>query len=383
MKLSVSSRATEEKYLLALGQIIGMDHNSLAALMDAYGSAEEAWHDSRHWLDVLALSEEKILGFVHQQKKLDPDAIYRYGEQLGVKITLTSDDDFPSFLRHVAEPPYFLYYLGTLPNPDNLAIAVVGSRRCTDYGRMATNRIVTDLVEKAGIHVVNGMAEGIDGVALKSALRAGGFCSAVLGCGIDVVYPAFHRKLYEALKEQGCIFSEFPFGTPGLKHNFPYRNRLISGLSHGILVPEAGRRSGTLHTVRHGLDQGKNIYAMPGSIFSKMSELPHYLIESGQAKFAACAEDILEDYIGMIRQKLDEMASEANQPKNIQKESEDPGLTPEEKTILSVLTDEPKSFDEILMNVSMRPGDLAKWLLQMEIQGKILSLTGNCYKRKE
>lgn len=371
MKLSVSSRATEEKYLLALGQIIGMDHNSLAALMDAYGSAEEAWHDSRHWLDVLALSEEKILGFVHQQKKLDPDAIYRYGEQFGVKITLTSDDDFPSFLRHVAEPPYFLYYLGTLPNPDNLAIAVVGSRRCTDYGRMATNRIVTDLVEKAGIHVVNGMAEGIDGVALKSALRAGGFCSAVLGCGIDVVYPAFHRKLYEALKEQGCIFSEFPFGTPGLKHNFPYRNRLISGLSHGILVPEAGRRSGTLHTVRHGLDQGKNIYAMPGSIFSKMSELPHYLIESGQAKFAACAEDILEDYIDL---DLVERMYRSNEIDAFQFATNDG-----ERKVLLELQHGRRTFDELIAASSLTASQLTSFLTRLEIEDAISEAPGNTY----
>lgn len=361
----------EEKYLLGLHQIPGMNQQLLTILMDAFGDAEKAWFESRRWEAVLPLSKGKGAALRRAAEMIQPEVVAAYADRLGVKITTDVDADFPPFLRNVARPPYMLYYFGTLPDPDRLSVAVVGARKCTDYGRDATAKIVTDLVKMADVHIVNGIAEGIDGAALRSALSAGGRPTAVLGCGIDIIYPAFHRKLYEALKEQGCIISEFPFGTPGLRQNFPFRNRLISGLAAGVLVTEATRASGTLHTVNHGLEQGKEIYAMPGSIFSRQSELPHYLIESGQAKFAACAEDILEDFIDidvverMCRdEKIDAFHLAADE---------------HEKKVISELQHGRRSFDELAAASRLSAARLTAFLTRLEIEGAVRETPGNTY----
>lgn len=364
----------EEKYLLSLGQIAGMNQTLLTLLMDTFEGAERAWSEYRRWEKVLPLSKGKLASLVEARTAVRPEAVDEYRRRLGVKITVNTDDDFPDFLRNVESPPYYLYYFGTLPDPDLLSIAVVGARKCSDYGREATTKIVTDLVEKANVHIVNGMAEGIDGAALWASLRAGGHPTAVLGCGIDIIYPAFHRKLYEMLKEQGCIFSEFPFGTPGLKQNFPFRNRLISGLSSGVLVAEASRRSGTLHTVRHGLDQGKEIYALPGSIFSKQSELPHYLIESGQAKFAACAEDILEDFLDI---DLVERMYQSEEVDAFQWAAND-----KERKVVLELQHGRRGFDELMEVSRLSAAQLTSFLTRLEIEGAVSETPGNTYMLK-
>ncbi|MBQ1251300.1 MAG: DNA-protecting protein DprA, partial [Firmicutes bacterium] len=289
--------AVNVKYLLSLGQIPGMSQKSVTDLMDAFGDAETAWHSVADWEELLPLPRDKREALIRAKSEVDPDIVDAYREKLGVKVVSVLDDAFPDPLRNVEDPPYYLTYFGTLPDPEKLTISVIGTRKATDYGKAATEKIVSELVEKADVQIVNGMAEGIDGEALRATLRAGGHGTAFLGCGIDVVYPTFHRKLYEELKVKGCVASDYPFGYPSLRQNFPRRNRLMSGIAQGILVVEANRKSGTLHTVNHGLEQGKNIYAMPGSIFSSKSELPHYLIEMGHAKFVSSAEAILEDYL--------------------------------------------------------------------------------------
>ena len=364
----------EIKYLLSLGQIVGMNQTLVTILMDAFGDAERAWSEYSRWADILPLSKGKRTSLVEARSEVSPEAVEEYRRRLGVKITVCDDDDFPDLLRNVENPPYYLYYFGNLPDPDLLSIAVVGARKCSDYGREATEKLVTDLVEKAAVHIVNGMAEGIDGAALRAALRAGGHPTAVLGCGIDIIYPAFHRKLYEKLKEQGCLLSEFPFGTPGLKQNFPFRNRLISGLSAGVLVTEASRRSGTLHTVRHGLDQGKEIYAMPGSIFSKQSELPHYLIETGQAKFAACAEDILEDFLDI---DLVERMYQADEIDAFQLAADD-----KERKVVLELQRGRRGFDELMAVSGLSTSQLTSFITRLEIEGAVTETPGNTYMLK-
>lgn len=361
----------EITFLLSLGQIPNMNQTFVTALMDSFGSAENAWHCSADWDEVLPLSMEKVNELKHGKKEVDPETIDAYCHKIGVKVVTVMDDDFPDHLRHVDRPPYYLYYFGKLPNPDHLSIAVVGARKYSDYGKAVTEKIVTDLVEKADVHIVNGMAEGVDGAALKAALRAGGHPTAVLGTGIDVIYPAFHRSLYAELKEKGCVLTEYPFGMQGLKQNFPMRNRLVTGLSDGVLIPEATRHSGTLHSVRHGLDQGKNIYAMPGSIFSKLSELPHYLIESGQAKFAACAEDILEDFIDL---DLVERLSRSDVVDAFQFVTD-----AQERNVVLELQHGRRTFDELLEVSRLSPSRLTSFLTRLEIEGALKETPGNTY----
>lgn len=361
----------EMKYLLSLGQIRKMNQAMIAALIRTFGSAEEAWKNSSGWGNALSLSDAKATELRRYKAAVDPDLVMEFAEKRGVNVVTTEEEDFPEFLRYVKNPPYFLYYIGTLPDPNLLSIAVVGARKYSEYGKTVTEKLVTELVERAGVHIVNGMAEGVDGAALKAALRAGGHPSVVLGTGIDVVYPSFHRSLYEELKVKGCIFSEYPFGTKGMKHNFPMRNRLVTGLSHGILVPEATIGSGTFHSVEHGLEQGKNIYTVPGPIFSRLSELPHYLLRSGLAKITLNADDILEDFIDLDTLKPSSSVTEEDVFQLAADE--------EERSVLQALQCGRRTFDELLEVSHLSPPRLTTFLTRLEIEGALKETAGNTY----
>lgn len=361
----------EERFLLGLGQIRGMEQAQLWELMDRFGSAEEAWDRGNDWFSCLSLPHDAVTHMLKDKKELKLDSVWEYRERLGVKIVTSDDPRFPEGLRHVDNPPYVLYYLGTLPKADHLSIGVVGGRKCTEYGRLATEKIVTELVEMADVQIVNGMAEGVDGVALRSALKAGGYGLAFLGSGIDIIYPSFHRKLYAELKEKGCIMTEYPFGMPCLPHHFPIRNRLISGASHGILVTEAKRNSGTMHTVIHGLEQGKNIYAVPGSVFSPMSGLPHYLLENGHAKFTPGALAILEDFIPVEEaEKLSR--GEKQDPSRLASDEK-------EQAVLAALKVGRRTFDELIDASGLTPARLMTFLSLLELEGEIKETPGNTY----
>ncbi|HMM05329.1 MAG TPA: DNA-processing protein DprA [Clostridiales bacterium] len=353
----------EVSYLVALGQVNGLHQNLLTLLMDYFGDAERAWREYRRWHKALPLTADKCDDIVGNRKEVEPETFSRYREKLGVKVVTVKDKDFPAGLRTVEDPPYYLFYYGSLPDPDRLAIAVVGSRKCSDYGKAATHKVVTDLVQKAGVAIISGMAEGIDAAAHKAVLQANGYTAAVLGNGIDVIYPSFHGKLYRALKEKGAVISEFPLGCGSYPQNFPQRNRLISGLSSGVFVTEARIKSGAYHTVKHGLEQGKEIYALPHSIFSGGGYLPHYLIETGQAKFAACAEDILEDFIdvGLVER----MQREEKQKDSCLAASQG------EREALAALEKGGRSFDELLKSAPLTASELSSFLTRLEIEGAV------------
>lgn len=364
-------KASEEKYLLALAHIEQMNQDLLTVLMEEYGSAEEAWRDCCGWPELLPVSAEKISALMMSRQKTDPGIAADYAAENGIKVSTVWDDDFPSSLRNVYRPPFFITYLGKLPNPDLLSVSVVGARKCTDYGKRAAANIVTNLVKKANVHIVSGMAEGIDGAAHRAALAENGVTTAVLGCGIDVIYPHFHKKLYGELRENGCIISEFPFGMPSLPRNFPFRNRLISGLSDAVLVVQGEMKSGTLHTVKHGLEQGKNIYAMPGEIDCRMSELPHWLIETGQAKFAACAEDILEDFIDVdLVERLSR--SDSVDAFNLAENAA-------ERSVVLELEKGRRGFDELAEASGLSSSELTAFLTRLELEGAVSEAPGNFY----
>ncbi len=357
--------------MVALGQVSGLRQNLLTLLMDYFGDAEKAWREYRRWHKALPLTAEKCDDMVSSRRGLEPETFARYREKIGVKVVTVKDAYFPAGLRTVEDAPYYLFYYGTLPDPDRLAIAVVGSRKCSDYGKAATQKVVTDLVQKAGVAIISGMAEGIDAAAHGAALQANGYTAAVLGNGIDVIYPPFHGKLYRALKEKGAVISEFPLGYGSFPQNFPQRNRLISGLSSGVFVTEARIKSGAYHTVKHGLEQGKEIYALPHSIFSGGSYLPHYLIETGQAKFAACAEDILEDFIdvGLV---------ERMQRGEIQ-DSSCLAASPGEREVIAALKKGERCFDELLQAAPLTAAELSSFLTRLELEGAIYETPEKTY----
>lgn len=361
----------EVTYLLSLAQVISMRQKDVAALLDAFGSAEAAWKNDADWEEVLSLSKEKVQTLRRNKGDVKPETIEAYRRKIDLKVTCAWDDDFPEFLNYIESPPFFLYYLGTLPNPDCLTLAVVGARKYSDYGKIATDKLVTELVERANVQIINGMAEGVDGAALKAALRAGGHATAVLGTGIDIIYPAMHRKLYGELKEKGCILTEYPLGMQGMRQNFPARNRIVTGISDGVLVTEARLRSGTIHSVRHGLEQGKNVYAMPGPIYSSLSELPHYLLQSGQGKFAACADDILEDYV-----KIKDVEKNAP-PQKV--DAADLASNPGERSVVSALQSGRRTFDELMEASGLSSPRLTAFLTRLELENLLRETPGNTY----
>lgn len=216
-------------------------------------------------------------------------------DELGARVITRWHDDYPRNLLSIYDPPALLFVRGTLKPEDDISVAVVGSRACSDYGQKMTVNITRDLV-KAGLCIVSGLARGIDTVCHKTALKAGGRTIGVLGCGLDINYPSENKDLVEKMALQGAVISEFRLGIEPLRTNFYRRNRIVSGLSKAVLVVEASRRSGSLITVNHALDQGRDVFAVPGNAFHERARGPHYLIKQG-AGLVEHAEDLLSSLL--------------------------------------------------------------------------------------
>lgn len=264
--------------------------------------------------------------------------------------------------------PPFLYVRGALPPSEACMVAVVGSRGASSYGRRITDQICRDLA-LVGIPVVSGMARGIDACAHQAALSSGGMTVAVMGCGVDVVYPPEHRRLYEAIVSSGAVVSEYPPGTEPSSYHFPARNRIISGMARGVLVVEAGPHSGSLITARLALEQGRDVFAVPGSIYAYTSRGTNSLIKSG-AKLVETAQDILEEV----------------QPHGFAKKPSLPviepaDLGPEQRAIFGLLGEDPLHIDVLAERAQLHPGRVAAVLLELELKGLIVELPGKYFTR--
>ncbi|HEY6838595.1 MAG TPA: DNA-processing protein DprA [Geobacteraceae bacterium] len=281
-------------------------------------------------------------------------------EKCGVRIVDFRSDEYPRPLLEIPDHPPFLYVKGSLRDLEP-ALAVVGARRASTYGLLATERLARDLVAQ-GVTVVSGMARGVDAAAHRSALAAGGRTVGVLGCGIDVVYPAENRDLFKEMAETGALVSEFPMGTTPLAENFPRRNRIISGMSRGVLVVEAAENSGSLITAQYALDQGREVFAVPGNINFKTSRGTNRLIKDG-AKLVEGVEDIISELPPRETGTVASATPEFN-------------LAPREVAIYEMLTDAPLHIDDIVVKSSLGVGDIAALLLGLELKGAIIQLPG-------
>ncbi len=297
---------------------------------------------------------------------IDKEAAARLWEKcckLGISAVTLACRDYPPLLRQIADPPPVLFYRGRLPRHQQVLMAVVGSRKATAYGRQVT-KVFAKALAQSGIGVVSGLALGIDGQAHRNSLEHKGYTLAVLGCGPDVVYPSSHKALYREIAEKGCLVSEFPPGTPPNSSNFPRRNRIISGLCRGVVVVEAAVKSGAMITVGYALEQGREVYAVPGNITSAASSGCNHLIEQG-ARPALHVNQII----------LDCGADPVNP------ESESSGQSGLSQDILSKIDGQGVSFDE-LSHLTGLPGSvLLGHLVTLELQGLILRLPGQKYAR--
>ncbi|MGE5239781.1 MAG: DNA-processing protein DprA [Chloroflexota bacterium] len=295
----------------------------------------------------------------------------------GAAVLTYTSEGYPASLRQIEDAPLLLYMLGTVGEHDRYAIAVVGSRAMTDYGQIMAERLARDLASR-GITVVSGMARGIDTAAHRGALRAGGRSIAVLGSGVDTPYPPENKRLYEQLSGSGCVISEFPPGTPPFKENFPKRNRLISGLSLGVVVVEAAAGSGSLITARCALDQGKEVFAVPGNVTSPLSEGTNLLLKNG-AKLVQGVDDILEEIAPLVKAYLRSSSGTSGQG------ASDPldklEISEEEKAICGILGAEPKHVDAIAREAQMAPSRLLPLLLSLEIRGVVRQIGGKRFYR--
>jgi len=285
----------------------------------------------------------------------------------GIKVTLLKEDDYPEELRHIYDPPPVLYWQGSRLPGEGLKIALVGTRKATPYGLRVALQLACELAE-AGVGVVSGLARGIDSAAHRGALKAGGLTWAVLGCGVDVVYPPENRQLYQEIKEKGAVISEFPPGTPPHPGHFPARNRIISGLCQGVVVVEAPSRSGALITADMALEQNRDVFAVPGPITSRASRGCLELIQQG-AKMVTCTGDILSEY-GFVIPDRSPSGGETRPP-----------LLPGEEAVWPFLGDVPVHLDFLLSRTGMSPGDLGRLLVQMELRGLVKRLPGGFYQR--
>lgn len=297
------------------------------------------------------------------------EAEYHKIVNAGVRLLTFLDAEYPRRLFEIGDPPPLLYLRGTVTFWEP-AVAVVGSRRATREGLKVAERLSTELAE-AGIAVVSGMARGIDTAAHRGSLAGGGVTLAVLGCGLDVVYPPENQGLADRIAEGGCIISEFPLGTQPLAEHFPRRNRIISGLSRGVLVVEAVEKSGSLITARYALDQGREVLAVPGPISSPANRGSNRLIKQG-AQLVDCVDDILEAIQIDRKTQHPSLFDTASAPMRST-------LTPREAAVYGLIAQGPRHLDEITLALELTPGEVSAMVLGLELKGMLTQLPGSYY----
>jgi DNA processing protein len=296
-------------------------------------------------------------------------------EKEEIKIVSILDEEYPENLRNIYDAPVILYYKGNLTKNDLYSLSIVGTRYPSEYGKNVCRKIVEELSHNM-IPVISGMARGIDSFAHKTAITNNNMTYAVLGCGVDVVYPRENDKLYDEIIENGAVISEFELGTGPDKVNFPRRNRIISGISLGTLIVETGLRGGSLITAEFALDQNKEIFAIPGYIYSKKSEGCNNLIKKGQAKLIDSVEDIFSE----LSYKLDGfLKKDILNLKESEKKVIDLGIF--EKSIFDVLSNEPMHIDSINSKTGLSISDCLVNLLSLEFKGLIKQLPGKYFIR--
>ncbi|HEV8307762.1 MAG TPA: DNA-processing protein DprA [Methylomirabilota bacterium] len=296
-------------------------------------------------------------------------------ERAEARLVILEDADYPPALKTAPLPPPFLIVRGTLAREDALSVAVVGSRRPTGYGLRTAERLAGDLAGR-GVTVVSGFARGVDTAAHRGALDAGGRTLAVLGSGVDVVYPSENRPLVRAIAAAGAVISQFPMGTAPLPQHFPIRNRVIAGLALGTVVVEAAERSGALITARHAGELGREVYAVPGNVSSATSEGANRLIQDG-AKLVRDWEDVVAEWPAVWRAAL-----RPTSPAAATRVAAAGGTTGAEGRLLPLLGEEPVAIDDVIDKSGLPAGDVAASLMTLELRGLVRQLPGQRYVRR-
>lgn len=378
---------TELDFWLWLSLKERLGHNKITRMLEIFETPEDIFRATEQQLAQVKCLGESELRLLSDKDLKPVTHVKEQCRKRGIRILTYDSEFYPEKLRQISDPPYVLYVLSRkrINLNDRHCIAMVGNRLMTEYGRAAANDIAKGLAA-AGVVVISGMARGIDGASHMGTLRAGGTTVAVLGCGLDVVYPPEHSELMEAISENGMVISEYPPGTPPLPQNFPARNRIISGLSDGVVIVEAPEKSGALITAELALQQGRDVFAVPGDITRGHSKGSNSLIHQG-AVLVASALDILSEYEDVYINTLKQSINNSKEEYKEKTESEDNafvpltdgrygGLSEKAEMIISNLSLEPVGFDSLLERVSMSADELSAEIMLLEIDGFIKTLPG-------
>jgi DNA processing protein len=384
-------------HYLQLAHTQGIGPILIRRLIDSQGSADKACRASIAQLrSVEGIGTAKAEKIFASLKSAIPQAEQEIGKarDLGVTILCPDDSTYPPLLQSIPDPPAVLYVRGDLEPRDLNAMAIVGSRKCSYYGREQAERFAA-LLAGAGFTVVSGGARGVDSAAHRGALQhAQGRTVAVLGCGLDVVYPPENTELFEQIAGRGAVVSEYPLGTPPLAENFPRRNRIISGMSRGVLVVEADERSGALVTARQAADDhNRPVFALPGRVDNPLSAGPHKLIRDG-AVLTASLEHILEG-LGPLPQHTGEPSQFARDADTEERHADEMtplpvaaaptapiGLTERQRMILSALSWEPANIDILVGRTSLEPGQILQEMTLLTLKGQVARVDGQSFVRR-
>lgn len=354
--------------LIWLNSIQGVSVKVVEKLENYYTQLENIWYSSHDEINKIKTISEKIRNEITNKKnKTYFDNVMENIIKNDVKVLTILDEEFPEKLKYIYNSPKVLYVRGDMLKKQEKLIGIVGARKATSYGKHITNKLTNELLD-LGINPVSGMAKGVDTEVHLASIKRNQRNIAVLGCGVDVVYPKSNKYIYEKIIENGSVISEFPLGTPPLKYNFPQRNRIISGLSSGVLVIEANERSGSLITATHAAEQGKDVFAVPGNINNIYSRGTNLLIKDG-AKIVLGVEDIIEE----IREFSD-LKGKRNKV-----EIDYSKLSEEEVKIISFIEEEPIHTDLICVKTNMSISNVNSILTILEMKGIVKKLPNQLF----
>jgi DNA processing protein len=403
--------SAEAKSLIQLNLIPGVGNHTIRRLLAAFGSAEKTLAaTSKELAQIDELTPDVCRRLIDGRSHVSLARELELIQTHQCHIVTINDKSYPALLKQIDDPPLLLYIKGQLSLQDTASVAIVGSRNPTNYGKTISQQLSYQLATH-GITIVSGFARGIDTCAHRGALEAGGKTIAVLGCGLSIVYPEVNRELIDEIIKYGALISEFPMTMPPKGTNFPRRNRIISGLTLGTLVVEASERSGSLITARHAAEQGREVFAVPGQIFSKMSQGTHYLINQG-ATLIHTVDDLLDilpqDYAKVPAQKSSprqplpqkDKGFQTPTPRSEEKAKPEPSLpsqpettakpdpapplqlSSDEQAVLSAIDSPTSHIDQIARVTQLPIGKVSSLLVMLELKGLIQQAPGKQFAKK-
>ncbi len=353
-----------QAYWIGFNKVAGIGPARLTALLEVCGSIEAAWKASIQQLQAARLDKRSLENLLLARRELDLADEWQRTVRAGVQVLTWDDADYPSQLRETDASPTVLYVRGQLLATDDLAVALVGTRRASAYGREVAHMAATEFAHH-NITVVSGLALGIDTVAHRAALDAGGRTIAVLGSGVDQVYPSQNRELADLIIAQGALVSEYPLGTRPEANNFPPRNRIISGLSRGVIIVEASQRSGALITAEFAAEQGRDVFAVPGSILHPGSAGCNDLIRQGATPFLSVSDVLDQLNFATLTTQIQVRQSTPTDPLEAQ--------------IMTMLAHEPYHVDELVRRMALPSGQVGSLLTLLELKGMVRQVGGMMY----